>query len=33
MRIIKMEIGIYHEGGGPRGGLECHIRILKNDFF
>ena len=31
--MIKMEIkdGICHEGG--RGGLECHIPILKNDFF
>ena len=34
--IIKMEIqdGICHEeGGGSRGGLKCHIPILKNDFF
>ena len=32
---IKMEIldGICHEGGGSRGGLECHLPILKNDFF
>ena len=21
------------KGGGSRGGLECHIPILKNDFF
>ena len=27
---IKMEIC---KGGGSRGGLECHIPILKNDFF
>ena len=36
--IIKMEIkdGFCHEGGGgggSRGGLECHIPILKNDLF
>ena len=34
--IIKMEIkdGFCHEGvGGSRGGLECHLPILKNDFF
>ena len=37
VQIIKMEIkdGICHEGGGggSRGGLECHIPILKSDFF
>ena len=33
--IIKMEVldGICHEGAGSRGGLECHIPILKNDFY
>ena len=35
VQIIKMEIydGICHEGGGVETGLECHIPILKNDFF
>ena len=31
---MEIKDGIYHEGGGgSRGGIECHIPILKYDFF
>ena len=28
----KFKMAFAREGGGSRGGLECHIPILKNDF-
>ena len=31
---MEIKDGFCHEGvGGSRGGLECHLPILKNDFF
>ena len=29
----KFKMAFAMRGGGSRGGLECHIPILKNDFF
>ena len=29
----KFKMAFAMKGGGSRGGLECHIPILKNDFF
>ena len=29
----KFKMAFAMKGGGARGGLECHLPILKNDFF
>ena len=29
----KFKMAFAMKGGGSRGGLECHLPILKNDFF
>ena len=29
----KFKMAFAMKGGGSRGGLECHIPILKNDFY